>query len=188
MLSQYANSPVYVALLNGLKEQFDNSQTLEDWYRIVFNIKTASGYGLDVWGKILNVSRYVNLQVGEDTIKYLEDPLYRQVLFFKAMSNITNCSVDSLNQLLQFFFSEYNSICYVVEYEPMKIRYVFEGFIDDYLLAIFRDEKIKPKPVGVGQEIEFIVPDIYFGFAIEDEEQQFYQTFDNGVFWGESSP
>ena len=94
MLSQYANSPIYVSLLNGLKDQFDNSKTLEDWFRVVFNIKTASGYGLDIWGKILNVSRYVNMQVGEDTIKYLEDPLYRQVLFFRAMSNITNCSVD----------------------------------------------------------------------------------------------
>lgn len=57
MLSQYANSPKYVSLYNSLCDLFSNAQTMEDWYNIVFNLKTAQGYGLDVWGSILNKGR-----------------------------------------------------------------------------------------------------------------------------------
>lgn len=57
MLSQYANSPKYVSIYNSLCDLFSNAQTMEDWYNIVFNIKTAQGYGLDVWGSILNQGR-----------------------------------------------------------------------------------------------------------------------------------
>lgn len=57
MISQYANSPRYVTLYNGLMNIFNNAQTLEDWYNVVFNLKTAQGFGLDIWGEILNQGR-----------------------------------------------------------------------------------------------------------------------------------
>lgn len=60
MISQYANSPVYVKLYNGLMDLFSNAQTLEDWYNVVFNLKTAQGFGLDIWGVILNQGRLLN--------------------------------------------------------------------------------------------------------------------------------
>ena len=60
MISQYANSPRYLELYNGLTDIFSNAKTLEDWYNVVFNIKTATGFGLDIWGEILNQSRLLH--------------------------------------------------------------------------------------------------------------------------------
>ena len=54
MLAQYANSPILVSLVEGLQEQINNAKTMEDWFRIVFDLRTAKGFGLDIWGKILN--------------------------------------------------------------------------------------------------------------------------------------
>ena len=57
MIGQYANSPVLVSLDNGLKELFNDSPVVVNWYNALFNMNTATGYGLDIWGKILNRSR-----------------------------------------------------------------------------------------------------------------------------------
>ena len=62
MISQYANSPRFVALDSGLTSIFDIGGTLEDWYNIVFNLKTAQGFGLDIWGAILNQGRLLNYE------------------------------------------------------------------------------------------------------------------------------
>ena len=72
MISQYANSPNFVKLNTGLEGIFSNAQTLEDWYNIVFNLKTATGYGLDIWGSILNQDRllkYTNPKLIDVSLK-----------------------------------------------------------------------------------------------------------------------
>ena len=142
MLSQYANSPKFVKLVEGLKEQFDSSKTMEDWFRFVFNLKTATGYGLDVWGLILNQGRllyYTDNGVqksiylkGAQTVDgetYTEEQIegyYRLLLFFRAFSYISNSTLQSYNDLLRFYFEDRR--VYVQEIGTMAIEIVFEFF------------------------------------------------------------
>ncbi|WP_407226384.1 DUF2612 domain-containing protein [Enterobacter roggenkampii] len=65
LLSQYANSPTIVSLINSFNENIDPSVNLDDFYDFVWNVDTAQGFGLDIWGKIVNVSRKLEL-VTED--------------------------------------------------------------------------------------------------------------------------
>lgn len=66
MISQYANSERFKRLVDNLRNAFNNAKTFKDWYDIAFNIKTAKGYGLDVWGAILNQSRhFINKEPGD---------------------------------------------------------------------------------------------------------------------------
>lgn len=65
LLSQYANSPTIVGLINSFNENIDPSVNLDDFYNFVWNVDTAQGFGLDIWGKIVNVSRKLEL-VTED--------------------------------------------------------------------------------------------------------------------------
>ena len=57
MISQYANSPTLTKLDNDIQNLFDDSGFITNWYNVIFNLSTATGYGLDVWGKILNRDR-----------------------------------------------------------------------------------------------------------------------------------
>jgi len=199
MLSQYANSPKYVSLYNGLTELFNNAQTIEDWYNVVFNLKTAEGFGLDIWGKILNQGRQfsyndngttVNVYLGgEQTIggitysaEYMES-MYRTVLFLKALSNVTNCTIASMNNLLQFFYNRRGGV-YVLEYNPMEIRYVFEFYVSDLEKAIFTTE-VMPRPTGVGISFEFLELGEFFGFFVGgyNAANQPYAPFDNKPFY-----
>lgn len=203
MLSQYANSPKYVSLYNGLRDIFSNAKTMEEWYNVVFNLKTASGYGLDIWGKILNQGRqfsfvengtteYVFLG-GEQTIdgiiysaEYMEE-MYRMVLFLKALTYITNCTLASLNSLLQYYFRdridpENNQNVYVINYGTMEIRYVFQFYVSKIEKSIFTSD-VMPRPTGVLANFEFVPYGQYFGFFVNGAVTQPYAPFDNKPFY-----
>ena len=197
-LSQYANSPKFLGLYDNICGLFNNARTLEDWFNIVFNLKTASGYGLDVWGVFLNqdrqfsyvengVTQYIYLG-GEQTIggetysaEYMEE-MYRMVLFLKALCCITNCTLASLNNLLQSYF---NKRVYVINYGTMEIRYVFEFYVSNLEKAIFTTEFL-PRPTGVLANFEYIPLGGYFGFfvnGIANPTDQPYAPFDNKPFY-----
>lgn len=57
LLSQYANSPVIVAILDALGLAIDRAAVFEAFYDTVRNVDTAIGFGLDIWGRIVGVSR-----------------------------------------------------------------------------------------------------------------------------------
>ncbi|MDN8598608.1 DUF2612 domain-containing protein [Citrobacter sp. S2-9] len=61
LLSQYANSPTILSLIDSFNENIDPSVNLDDFYRYVWNVDTAQGFGLDIWGKIVNISRKLEL-------------------------------------------------------------------------------------------------------------------------------
>lgn len=199
MLSQYANSPKYVTLYNGLNDLFNNASTIEDWFNVVYNLNTAEGFGLDIWGKILNQGRQfsyndngttVNVYLGgEQTIdgitydaQFMEER-YRDVLFLKALSNISNCTIASMNNLLQFYYKNRGGV-YVLEYNPMEIRYVFEFYVSNLEKAIFTTG-IMPKPTGVGVSFEFLQLGEFFGFFVNglSATNQPYTPFDNKPFY-----
>lgn len=61
ILSQYASSPTITTLIQSMNDAIDPTADLAAFYNNIWNIKTAKGYGLDVWGQIVNVSRTLNL-------------------------------------------------------------------------------------------------------------------------------
>lgn len=60
-LSQYANSPTIDAMIASFNDNIDPSVDLDNFYDFVWNVDTAQGFGLDIWGKIVNVSRKLEL-------------------------------------------------------------------------------------------------------------------------------
>lgn len=61
LLSQYVDSPTLVGLLNSFNDAVDPSIDIANFYTQIWNVATAVGNGLDIWGQIVGVSR--NLQI-----------------------------------------------------------------------------------------------------------------------------
>ena len=61
LLSQYYNSPTIYALLDNFNSAVDPTVDLANFYSNIWNVNTAVGSGLDIWGKIVNVSRYLQI-------------------------------------------------------------------------------------------------------------------------------
>lgn len=57
--SQYANSPSIGQLLANMNQYIDPRQNLINFYNAVWNVDTAVGFGLNIWGRIVGVSRVI---------------------------------------------------------------------------------------------------------------------------------
>ncbi|WHB31177.1 structural protein [Xanthomonas phage NEB7] len=62
VMKQYANSPIISGLLASFDEWCDLSRFTADFLYNLWDISTATGYGLDVWGRILGQDRYLQIQ------------------------------------------------------------------------------------------------------------------------------
>jgi Protein of unknown function (DUF2612) len=180
-VSQYANSPRMLALINDWNADIDPSVDLDNFFNAEWNVSTASGWGLDVWGRIVGVNRNVRLPAGGPwfgflgqteaqpfgqgvfygphsspyTIYPLDDDSFRLLIMTKALANISSCSAQSLNALLTKLFSVSNpgSYCYVVDNLDMTITVTFNFILSTLQLAILTQTGVMAFPSGVSVSI-----------------------------------
>jgi hypothetical protein len=205
IVSQYGSSPTIIEMIERMNDAIDPGIETQEFYDFVWNIATAQGFGLDIWGRIVGVGRYLNLPSGlkyfgfseADTSAYpfddepfysgseatnvfrLEDAAYRQLILFKALANITNTTASETNRLLQQLFSG-SGTCYVIDLGGMAIRFVFEFVLTDVDIAIISNSGLMPRPAGV-MATAIMAPTPMFGFA---EAEDAY-PFDDGTFFNQ---
>jgi len=178
IISQYANSPILTRLILNMDEYLDQTANFQSFYDLVMNVDTAQGYGLDVWGRIVNVSRTLSVQsdltwlgfaeAGETAQPFnqapffsgqqinnnfvLSDAAYRTLIFAKALANISDGSIPAINQILLNLFPNRGN-CYVVDGLNMTMIYKFEFVISPVELAIIGQSGALPKSTGVSASV-----------------------------------
>lgn len=174
VLAQYANSPIISALVDDFNVWIDPTVNLIQFYNYLWNISTAVGFGLDIWGAILGVNRF--LQISADTKQFgfeggpstaspfnaapfstgpeatstfaLSDTQFRQLLFAKAFANICRTVIPVLNRLLMMVFGD-SGVCYVQDNGGMQMTYVFKFTPTPVQNAIIAQSGVLPHPTGV---------------------------------------
>lgn len=202
--SQYASSPTIRLLVDSFNKQIDPQNDITLFYDKVFNLSTAEGIGLDIWGRILGIDRLLSvesdnsfgfegseLEPFDQDVFYtqsvsnnfrLEDTPYRQLLFYKASSNIASSDLATLNTMLNSMFKKRGA--YIVESSVMCIRFYFQFYLSPYEKALMQLEFVPPRPAGVGYEWLEVIPDETFGFNGSN-----LQVFNQGIFTqGVTSP
>lgn len=139
VISQYANSPIILKLIEAFFAVLDQTKNFDAFYDHIWNVDTAEGYGLDVWGRIVAINRAIEVQtVGRyfgfeeatdasgfnqdqfydgrtSTSNFvLLDPAYRTLVLAKALSNISSATIPVLNKLLMTLFPN-RGHCYVTD-------------------------------------------------------------------------
>jgi len=61
LLSQYFDSPTIYSLLQSYNDAVDPASDIAQFYANIWDVNTAVGNGLDIWGQIVNVSRYLQI-------------------------------------------------------------------------------------------------------------------------------
>jgi len=64
IISQYANSPGLKKLIESFSDAIDTQSLTDSFYTNIWNVDTASGYGLDVLGRIVGVQRNLYIPGG----------------------------------------------------------------------------------------------------------------------------
>lgn len=62
ILAEYANSPTITSLIDLFNQCVDPSVNIDAFYSTIWDVSTAGTAGLNVWGKIVNVSRELQIQ------------------------------------------------------------------------------------------------------------------------------
>jgi len=76
IISQYANSPILAGLITSWFSAVDSTGFFDSFFDNVWNVDTAVGYGLDVWGRIVGGVAFTRDIPVVTPIKYfsLDDP------------------------------------------------------------------------------------------------------------------
>ncbi|MBE1237499.1 DUF2612 domain-containing protein [Phaeovibrio sulfidiphilus] len=195
--SQYSASPVIRSLVAGKAARLDPANDILLFYRTVFDIRTARGPGLDIWGRILGISRSLELDEG-DVLGFngsglrafdngvfnpgaatrtfaLADAPFRELLMFKALANISSADAATLNALLNRLFR--GLPVFVLEVGVMRIRCVFPFLLEPWQRSLFRKGGLLARGAGVGFEWLEHEPGSTFGFSGSG-----LQPFDQGAF------
>ncbi|MES2167953.1 MAG: DUF2612 domain-containing protein [Pseudomonadota bacterium] len=179
IISQYANSEILTRLIANMDAYIDQTANFQSLFDMIWNVDTAQGYGLDVWGRIVGVSRTLNVVSPGDyfgfqealpgsqpfnqspfyigtplTTNYeLSDSAFRVLIFAKALSNICDGSIPAINQILMKLFPNRGN-AYVVDGLDMTMIYKFEFVLTPVELAIVLQSGVLPKPTGVSATVQ----------------------------------
>lgn len=175
IISQYGNSATITQLIRNMNTHIDPRSDFDNFYNFVWNVETAQGFGLDIWGRIVDIGR--NLQIPSDPKEFgfdeagnsaycfddepfysgeprtsltyrLGDDAYRKLILVKALANISAVNARSLNQLLQNLFVD-RGRAYVLDNLDMSFRYVFEFDLQPFERAIITQSGAMARPAGV---------------------------------------
>lgn len=207
IISQYSGAPTITRLVQDMNEAIDPAINLADFYDWCWNVDTAVGAGLDIWGKIVGVSRLLKIPGDLDifgfntaSIPYdwqpfnqgtfyhgtidtqaylLPDNTYRTLILTKALANIVATNAQNINKLLRNLFPG-RGRCYVTDDGGMSMTFVFEFSISTAEYAILTQSGVLPHPAGVSYNVHVIPTATFFGFA---EAGPTVLPFDFGVFY-----
>lgn len=173
VISQYADSPRITDMIAAFNAAMDQTQNFENLFDLVWNVDTAKRYGLDVWGRIVGVSRtlsfpgtvtYLGFEEagswtgfgqggfysggGTTTNFNLADSDFRTLILAKAAGNISDGAIPSVNAVLLSLFP-LRGDCYVADNGNMSLTYTFKFALNPVERAIVLESGVLPSPAGV---------------------------------------
>jgi hypothetical protein len=144
LLSRFAGSNILVSLISSFDAAMDPSANIAAFLQYIWDIRSAVGYGLDVWGVIVGVRRVVP----STPPITLGDGDYQTLILVKAAANIGNVTVPTLNALLRQIFAGYGLV-YVQDNLDMTLTYIFLFSPTAEQMALIEYSGAMPRPAGV---------------------------------------
>lgn len=206
--SQYSDSPVIISLIENTYEVITPQKDFDIFYKNVFDVRTASGWGLDVWGRLVACNReivtgefqnyYLGFESANNVLNpdletfdnapfyspgvsqtfYLEDNAYRLLVMCKAMTNISTGTLPEINSILKNVLPNHNVA--VVKVDTMHLRILIHDFISDWQETAFL--RLPLIPAGVDYDVYQLDPKT-FGF-----DGSGLEPFNNGIFSLKGAP
>ncbi|EMJ4788481.1 DUF2612 domain-containing protein [Klebsiella oxytoca] len=150
----------------------EQSKFWSDWYRDVFDIRTANDFGLGIWARVLRVS-FTLQECPGFTLTTEQKRLVCRLRYYQL---ITRCTIPEVNGILKDLLGD-EIKAYALDPNDMScIMYVFDEQPSDDLAVILAKYDLLPRPATVG--IKFRVLDYEpFGFG------PYNMNFNNAPFW-----
>ncbi|UCQ42957.1 DUF2612 domain-containing protein [Edwardsiella piscicida] len=205
ILTQYSASKSLLSIIDTFNQAVNLDDFTNEFIDRVWDLTTCESFGLDMWGKIVGVSRYIKASIDSDSFGFseaddgsdgypspfndqpfyaglqetetvrLSDNAYRTLILCKAFSNISIATIPDVNRFLTMLFNG-RGRCYCINYKEMTMGITFEFHLEPFEISILQNYEVTPIPSGVLLRINQIVPP-YFGFTEEA------YPFNDGTFY-----
>lgn len=205
ILTQYSASRKLLSIIDTFNQAVSLDEFTDQFIESVWDMTTCGTFGLDMWGKIVGVSRYINAPIDsasfgfgeaddgnpdyptpfneapffggvqETTNVRLANDAYRTLILCKAFTNISISTIPEINRFLKILFNRRGK-AYCVNYRDMTIGITFEFELAPYEESILTNYDVVPVPSGVLVNIRQVVSP-YFGFATDA------YPFNDGTFY-----
>lgn len=205
ILTQYSASKKLLSIIDTFNQAVSLDGFTDEFIKKVWDLTTCESLGLDMWGKIVGISRYIYAPietssfgfseadgkdpdyptpfndtpffggVQETTNVRLSDDAYRTLIFCKAFTNISIATIPEINRFLNILFYQ-RGRAYCVNYRDMTIGITFEFELAPYEESILTNYEVLPVPSGVLVNIRKIIAP-YFGFSSDA------YPFNDGTFY-----
>lgn len=205
ILTQYSASKKLLSIIDTFNQAINLDDFTDDFISKVWDLTTCETFGLDMWGKIVGISRYINAPIESSSFGFSEaddaspdyptpfndspffggmqettnvrlgDDAYRTLIFCKAFTNISIATIPDINKFLKILFYQ-RGRAYCVNYRDMTIGITFEFELAPYEESILTNYEVTPVPSGVLVNINQVVSP-YFGFSSDA------YPFNDGTFY-----
>ncbi|MCW6525273.1 DUF2612 domain-containing protein [Yersinia ruckeri] len=206
VLTQYSASEKLLSIIDTFNQAVNLDEFTDEFINEVWNVNTCGSFGLDVWGKIVNVSRYIKASIDTNSFGFseandggsypspfneepfyagvqetetvrLSDDAYRTLILCKAFSNISIATIKEINKFLSILFKG-RGRAFCVDYGDMRMGVICEFYLAPYEVSILENYEVLPIPSAVLITTHQIVPP-YFGFSSDA------YPFNDGTFFRE---
>ena len=189
--SQYSHSLIYRGINKAIHDNVDACNDIDNAFTEVANPETSKGvfldwWGkrvgvsrkgvfLDWWGKRVGVSRYVTINGNKVR---LDDDYFRFLLYYRALSNISNTTAFTINKLLSLLTGVN---VYAVDRLNMSFDIYIYGAISDLMRTIIKEYGLLNRPAGVMLNAITIFPEPenqlgFFGSGLQPFNQAPFNT------------
>lgn len=204
ILTQYSASNRILSIIDTFNQAVSLSDFTDEFIEKVWDITTCETFGLDMWGKVVGVSRYIRAEIDNDCFGFseaddgggypspfgdspfyagiqetetvrLSNDAYRTLVLCKAFSNISIATIKDINKFLTMLFLD-RGRAFCVDYGDMKMGIICEFKLEPYEISILQNYDVLPIPSGVLAMVRQVVSP-YFGFS-EDA-----YPFNDGTFY-----
>ncbi|XEH50519.1 DUF2612 domain-containing protein [Edwardsiella tarda] len=134
ILTQYSASKSLLSIIDTFNQAVSLDDFTDEFITRVWDLTTCEYFGLDMWGKIVGVSRYIKAAIDSDSFGFAEaddgsdgypspfndqpfyagvqetetvrlsDNAYRTLILCKAFSNISIATIPDVNKFLTMLF------------------------------------------------------------------------------------
>ena len=199
LLWQYNDATRLETLVRQKQQWYDENQRdfWANWYRDVFDLRTANDFGLAVWAIILNIplavasavdpldkpvfgfgAYYENFSNGNFasiSSSRLSTEQKRLVLRLRYFQLVTRGTIPEINEFFAYLFAPLG-LAYVNDGYDMRARYVFNFPLSSALEMVLTEYDLLPRPAGV--KIDYVVIGDADGWGFG----RYHENFTNGNF------
>lgn len=206
ILTQYASSQRLLSIIDTFNQSISIDEFTDSFIDDVWDLATNKSYGLDVWGKIVGISRYIRAEIDSSSFGFSEsnsgdiyeypspfndEPFYAGEQETETVrlgddayrtlilcKAFSNISTATIPEINKFLSMLFKGRgkAFSIDYGDMTMGIVCEFFLAPYEKAILENFDVLPIPSGVLAVTRQIVPP-YFGFSDDA------YPFNDGTFY-----